>query len=62
VQAEKAVFQNRTAHSQTVVRKLKKEPPHVQAHLVFRNPKTNAKKPKELSLPHHHPEIKIITT
>jgi hypothetical protein len=38
----------------------KKEPPHGQAHLVFASAKPNAEKPKELALPHHHPN-RIIT-
>jgi len=37
-----------------------KKPPHGQAHLVFANAKPNAEKPKELALPHRHPN-RIIT-
>lgn len=32
--------------------------PHGQAHFVFSNHKANAKKPKELALPHHYPRKK----
>jgi hypothetical protein len=41
-------------HIFDVVSKLKK-PPHDQAHLVFAYTKANAEKPKELALPHRHP-------
>jgi len=36
--------------------------PNGQAHLVFPTLKANAKKPKELALPHHHSRVNIIGT
>jgi len=56
VYLQNLVLTHATTHSRDRYLQAEKKPPHGQAHLVFPTHKTNAKKPKELALPHHHPK------